>query len=131
MTEELEAIKVFRCPEPGCTAVLSSQGFLDRHWDTGMHRYREDRESLHDFGLGEYVRNIEARGLEPLPLQGEGVIRLASESSQSSSSTPLEMGWALHKPRPPSRYTKEQKDFLVDLFWQGEESRFIMHHLHV
>jgi hypothetical protein len=121
--EELEATRVFFCPEPGCTATYSSQARLDKHWEFGNHRYVSDRESLLDFALGQYVERIEARGLEPVRLHGEGIIGLAPPPDQPGSSPPLQMGWALHRPKSPVRYTEEQKKFLEDLFWKGEATK--------
>ena len=73
-----------------------------------------------DFALGEYIAGIESRGLEPLSEKGEGMHSHASEHPRAAESAPLEMGWALHRPRPPTRRTQAQKDFLLELFRLGQ-----------
>ena len=70
--EELASTKIFACPELGCTAVFAKYGNLQRHLTAGNHRYRLDKESMLDAAAHEYVARIQARGLEPVPLRGEG-----------------------------------------------------------
>ena len=120
MQDELDASRPFFCTEPGCTAAFSSTGRLQRHLDLGKHKLRNEHTSLLDFALGEYVAGIEARGLEPLSEKGEGTLHQSTEHSRAAESAPLEMGWALHRPRPQTRRTKAQKDFLENLFRLGQ-----------
>jgi hypothetical protein len=69
------------------------------------------------------VEKIEARGLEPLRLHGEGIISLAPIHLEANDFPQLEMGWGLHKAKTPTRFSAEQKTFMTDLFWKGETSR--------
>ena len=118
--EELESTKIFHCPELGCTAVFAKYGNLQRHLDAGNHRYRLDRESLLDAAAHEYVARIQARGLEPVPLRGEGNIKLLSEEELAAEENKLSMGWALPPPIVRGKRTPEQQQFVADLWTQGE-----------
>ena len=118
--EELASTKIFACPELGCTAVFAKYGNLQRHLTAGNHRYRLDKESMLDAAAHEYVARIQARGLEPVPLRGEGNLKLLSPEELAAEKKKLAMGWALPPPSVRGTRTAEQQEFVAELWMQGQ-----------
>ena len=56
---------------------------------------------------------------------GGGFVRgqtSAKDSDDHSSAGQLELGWALRRARKSVAFSEKAKNFLIDVFWTGEET---------
>ena len=56
---------MFRCPEAECTKTYQSQCGLDKHLESGKHKYKPETVSLRDAAIGAYKQELEGLRLGP------------------------------------------------------------------
>ena len=110
-------VGLFTCIEEGCVKSFQRFSSLQNHLDVGKHNYVLERETFLDKAMVQYAEKLEqgASSLER-PL-------FECASKAPSVVTPILQGWALKcAATTRRRLTKEQKNFLTDLFLIGERT---------
>jgi len=109
---------MFPCPDAGCTKTYQSQCGLDKHLESGKHKYKPETVSLRDAAIGAYKQELEGLRLGPtLPSIDdamEGIIQ-----SQQVTTPRLQKGWALRTRRVCNTFTEAQRTYLVAKFDAG------------
>ena len=121
--EEEEDV-IFGCPEEGCIKVYQSHSSLQRHLDVGKHLLALEREYTYDVikkKWAETCKLISGSYMEAAHLSTSGS---ASVSFCQSEDTPVtaDMGWALKKTKKSVHFTTKVRQFLREVFLQGEET---------
>ena len=112
-----EESEKFSCPEEGCIKTFQSFAALQRHLDVGKHMLKLARESAYD--------EIKRKWIEACHSVGGGYVQgqtSAKDSDDQSSTGQLELGWALRKAWKSVAFSEKAKNFLVEVFWTGEET---------
>jgi hypothetical protein len=120
-TDNQQKANRFHCPESSCVKVFVSTKALEEHLDTGEHFCKLEKESAYDAIKRKWASTCTTVSTSrTLPGTKSSVAKknVASESSSSASN----MGWAIRKSKSNSRFSKHQKDFLCQIFLQGEET---------
>ena len=120
--EEGESV-IFGCPEEGCIKVYQSHSSLQRPWC---------RET--PFGVGErvHVRRDKKKWAETCKSISGSYMEATHPSTSGSASVSLsqsedtlptaDMGWALKKTKKHVHFTTKARQFLREVFLQGEET---------
>ena len=118
--QDKEQTPVFNCPEETCVHVFSDSSSLQHHLDIGMHSTEPNRESAFD----SIKRNWARRCLSVRPVQKDAPLGAETlAGGPGTASTPsCEQGWALKKKKKSTRFSKEVRQFLVDAFWEGQDT---------
>lgn len=110
---------LFSCKEPGCNCEFSSFEKLQDHIHFGQHVKSKESESVYDGLKRAWVSKFSSMTLESKPR----VTSEATNSSQQSNNEPLQMGWALQKPRTGgSKFSENVKLYLTERFDFGEST---------
>ena len=112
-----EESEKFSFPEEGCIKTFQSCAALQRHLDVGNHMLKLAKESAYD--------EIKRKWIEACHSVGGGYVRgqtSAKDSDDQSSARQLELGWALRRTRKSVAFSEKAKNYLVDVFWTGEET---------
>lgn len=113
-----KAPKVFSCPEIGCVKSFQKYSNLLSHLDVGRHVRMAERETLLDTAMHMYGSSIESiRSIPNLIPFREAAESLALPSTASYAN--LQKGWALRQNRATTRFTSEQRQYLLDKFDEG------------
>ena len=119
-SDDEQSSGLFFCSEPGCQMVFKKFSELESHLDVGEHRQeRGGSESVYD----KLRRDWAAKFLTVDNNEETGRALLAHIDEQRDkneafgSSSDLQLGWALHKPRSQAvRFTDEVKQYLTQKF---------------
>lgn len=118
---------IFPCSEPGCQMVFKKFSELESHLDIGEHsQLHRDSDTVYDKLRRDWaakfltVDNDEETSRAPVAHSDERRHRHEADSSSSD----LQPGWALHKPRSAEavRFTAEVKQYLTTKFDLGERT---------
>ncbi|KAK2564634.1 hypothetical protein P5673_012106 [Acropora cervicornis] len=110
-------VGLFTCIEEGCVKSFQRFSSLQNHLDVGKHNYVLERETFLDKAMVQYAEKL-----------GQGASSLERPLFECASKapsvvTPILQGWALKcAATTRRRLTKEQKNFLTDLFLIGERT---------
>ena len=121
--EEEERV-AFGCPEEGCIKVYQSHSSLQRHLDAGKHLLALERESTYDVikkKWAETCKSISGSYVEA----AQPPTSASASVSHSQSEDPLptaDMGWALKKTKKSVHFTTKVRQFLREVFLQGEDT---------
>ena len=116
----------FGCPEEGCIKVYSSSSHssLQRHLDAGKHLLALERESTYDVIKKKWAET--GKSISGSYVEAAQPPTSASTSvSHSQSEDPLpkaDMGWALKKTKKSVHFTTKVRQFLSEVFLQGEDT---------
>ena len=110
----------FACPEEGCIKVYQSFSALQRHLDLGKHLIKLERQ----------YDQVKCKWAETcLSLTGGYVQAVPSISGASTANQPdnlnmpsAEKGWALKKMRSTVTFSDNARNYLRQVFLQGEET---------
>ena len=113
-----EGSDLFFYPQEGCVKSFLQYSSLEKHLDSGKHKYALEQETLYDKAMTMYATKLE-RGPGVLP---EIVDDGASMSGEGDGSV-LPMGWAF-KPAGVQRknLTVAQQNYLTAVFQAGERT---------
>ncbi|XP_062568266.1 uncharacterized protein LOC134230450, partial [Saccostrea cucullata] len=106
-----ESSLIFTCPEPNCLMSFQKYGYLSKHLDRGNHKTKTHVNSLSDKAKKEFVDQIETK---------RSTLLQKSSTTLPSDKIILERGWALKSKRIARRFSKEQTNFLREIFEKGE-----------
>ena len=112
-----DADTLFTCPEEGCIKSYQRYSSLQKHLDSGRHKYALERMSLLDKALLDYAGNLESGAVAVEKSKGivEGIPAIGVK--------PPEMGWALKNVASNRRrFNESQKRYLKEIFDLGEKT---------
>ena len=120
-TEDEDKIH-FACPEEGCIKVYQSLSALQKHLDVGKHLIKLERETQYDQIKRKWAETC--LSLSGGYVQGVPSFSGASTANQpdNSSMSPAEKGWALKKARRTVPFSENARNYLRQVFLQGEET---------
>ena len=121
--EEEESV-VFGCPEEGCIKVYQSRSSLQRHLDAGKHLLALERESTYDVIKTKWAETCKSISGSYLEADHPPTSTSASVSHTQSENVPptADMGWALKKTKKSVHFTTKVRQFLREVFLQGEDA---------
>ena len=125
-TDGEETSGLFSCSEPGCQMVFKKFSELENHLDVGEHRQvPRCPETVYDKlridWAGKFFTVDKNKETSRAPVAHCEEQRDKYEASSSSSD--LQLGWALHKPRNQGvRFAAEVKQYLTTKFDLGERT---------
>ena len=121
--QEEESV-VFGCPEEGCIKVYQSHSSLQQHLDAGKHLLELERVSTYDIIKKKWAETC--KSISGSYMEAAHPPTSASESvshSQSEDAPPTaDMGWALKKTKKSVHFTTKVRQFLREVFLQGEDT---------
>lgn len=109
---------MFNCPEDTCVDVFLDNRSLQHHLDIGKHTTEPHRESTFD----SVKRNWAKRCLTVRPLQKDAPVETETLVSHATNTPTCQMGWALKKKRKSTKFSTEVKQFLLNAFWEGQDT---------
>ena len=121
--EEEESV-IFGCPEEGCIKVYQSQSSLQRHLDVGKHLLALERESMYDVikkKWAETCKSIFGSYMEATHPSTSGSASVSLSQSEDTLPT-ADIGWTLKKTKKSVHFTTKVRQFLCEVFLQGEET---------
>lgn len=86
---------MFPCPEAGCIKSYQSQCALDRHLESGGHKYKPEKLSLRDAAIGAYKKELEGLRLDKNLPSINHALESIMKSIDAEKSLALPQGWAL------------------------------------
>lgn len=107
------SVKIFSCPEEGCTKTFVRYTALEKHCEYGVHIRALEKVTLQDRAKLSYAQHLEegqTKALSCVCLSGDPHLPL------------LDMGWALKSKPRTTRFSEKQKSFLEKKFLEGEKS---------
>ena len=111
-----DAVKLFACPEEGCTKTYQRFFALQHHLDSGKHERALEHETLLDKAVHEYATRLDEQFTRVQ-------IHQSRAGTTSSSETTLSMGWALKSNTTTRvRFNEKQNQYLRDKFSIGEST---------
>ena len=111
-----DTVKLFACPEEGCTKTYQRFFALQHHLDSGKHERALEHETLLDKAVHEYAARLDEQFTRVQ-------IHQSTAGTTSSSETTLSMGWALKSNTTTRvRFNEKQKQYLRDKFSIGEST---------
>ena len=111
-----DTVKLFSCPEEGCTKTYQRFSALQHHLDIGKHERALERETLLDKAVHGYADRLDEQFTRVQ-------IQQSSAGATSLSQTTLPMGWALRSSTTSrGRFNEKQKQYLMDKFTIGEST---------
>ena len=112
----------FACPEEGCIKVYQSLSALQKHLDVGKHLIKLERETQYDQIKRKWAETC--LSLSGGYVQGVPSFSGASTANQpnNSSMPPAEKEWALKKARSTVPFSENARNYLRQVFLQGEET---------
>ena len=121
--EEEESV-TFGCQEEGCIEVYQSHSSLQRHLDVGEHLLALEREYTYDVIKKKWAETCNSISGSYMEATHPSTYGSASVSlSQSEDTLPTaDMGWALKKTKKSVHFTTKVRQFLREVFLQGEET---------
>ena len=121
--EEEESV-VFGCPEEGCIKVYQSHSSLQRHLDAGKHLLALERESAYDVIKKKWAETCKSISGSYMEAAHSPTSASASVSHSQSEDAPptADMGWALKKTKKSVHFTTKVRQFLREVFLQGEDT---------
>ena len=122
---QLEEERVaFGCPEEGCIKVYQSHSSLQRHLDAGKHLLALERESTYDVikkKWAETCKSISGSYVEAAQPPTSASTSVSHSQSEEPPPT-ADMGWALKKTKKSVHFTTKVRQFLREVFLQGEDT---------
>ena len=113
--------QLFECPEPGCQQIIKSFRELEIRIEIEDHGKKPMNESIYD-----RLRREWAARFSTVDEDSQGASNNSRESARGSEQAArpsnLTRGWALSKPRAPTRFSENVKDYLKAKFNQGEQT---------
>lgn len=109
---------VFSCNEEGCIKTFQSFAALQKHMDVGKHMVRLAKESAYDKIARKWTEACQAVGGDYV----HGETSAISDIDDQALAGQEKQGWALRKARKSVAFSEKAKNYLVDLFWIGEET---------
>ena len=112
------------CPEEGCIKVYQSHSSLQRHLDVGKHLLALEREYTYDVikkKWAETCKSISGSYMEAAHLSTSGSASVSLCQLEDTPAT-ADMGWALKKTKKSVHFTTKVRQFLREVFLQGEET---------
>ena len=121
--EEEESV-VFGCPEEGCIKVYQSHSSLQRHLDAGKHLLALERESMYDVIKKKWAETCKSISGSYMEAAHPPTSASASVSHSQTEDAPptADIGWALKKAKKSVHFTTKVRQFLREVFLQGEGS---------
>ena len=121
--EEEESV-VFGCPEEGCIKVYQSHSSLQRHLDAGKHLLALERESTYDVIKKKWAETCKSISGSYMEAAHPPTSASASVSHSQAEDAPptADMGWALKKTKKSVHFTTKVRQFLREVFLQGEDT---------
>ena len=121
--EEEESV-VFGCPEEACIKVYQSHSSLQRHLDAGKHLLALERESMYDVIKKKWAETCKSISGSYMEAAHPPTSLSASVSHSQSEDAPptADIGWALKKTKKSVHFTTKVRQFLREVFLQGEGS---------
>lgn len=108
--------KVFVCPEEGCMSSFKTSSNLDAHLIVGCKNDHAELRSMPDMCKLKYCSKLSSGAFSSANSQ-----LLSTEVEADNCTSPVkEMGWALKVHKPKTRFTEDQKQFLLDRFNAGK-----------
>ena len=117
-TEGINEKVVFSCNEEGCIKTFQSFAALQKHMDVGKHMVRLAKESAYDKIARKWTEACQAVGGDYVHGETSGI----SDIDDQALAGQEKQGWALRKTRKSVAFSEKAKNYLVDLFWIGEET---------
>lgn len=114
---------VFGCRED-CTKVCQSHSSLQRHLDAGKRLLALERESSHNVikkKWAETCKSISGGYMEVAHTPSSASASVSHSQSEDAPPT-TDMGWAIQKTKKSVHFTTKVRQFLREVFLQGEET---------
>lgn len=102
----------------GCTSRFRYHTNLLRHYATGRHKKRLEKQSLIDKSKVLFHHNLTTSNIRSTPLLSFTIV----PPTNTTDTPQLEEGWALVKNKCHNRFNEKQKRFLESKFNEGFES---------
>ncbi|CAF4127583.1 unnamed protein product, partial [Rotaria magnacalcarata] len=102
----------------GCTARYRYHANLLRHYTTGKHKMKLEKQSLVDKSKVLFHQSLTTNHLRSTPLMSITVVSPENTSTISS----LNQNWASQKSKPNVRFNDKQKQFLQGKFDEGTKT---------
>lgn len=107
---------MFVCPEEGCMSSFKTSSNLDAHLIVGCKNDHAELRSMPDMCKLKYCSKLSSGAFSSANSQ-----LLSTEVEADNCTSPVkEMGWALKVHKPKTRFTEDQKQFLLDRFNAGK-----------
>ena len=107
-----EELKLFQCPEEGCTKAYQLHANLLKHIEIGKHEYQPERLTLRDAAIRSYKDKIEQLHLTPrIPNLQEALKEVWEIAPKHTNIAQLPVGWALKTRRQTTFFNKKQRDY--------------------
>ncbi|CAF2072455.1 unnamed protein product [Rotaria magnacalcarata] len=108
----------FDCLTNGCTARYRYHANLLRHYTTGKHKMKLEKQSFVDKSKVLFHQSLTTNHLRSTPLMSITVVSPENTSTISS----LNQNWASQKSKPNVRFNDKQKQFLQGKFDEGTKT---------
>jgi len=108
---------MFSCQEDGWIKTFKSFAVLQKHLDVVKHMVKLAKESAYN--------EIKRKWTEACHSVGGGYVRGQTSASSSDDQSPagqVEHGWALRRTRKSVAFPEKAKNYLLNMFWMGEET---------
>ncbi|XP_028519078.1 uncharacterized protein LOC114576513 [Exaiptasia diaphana] len=114
--DDEEMSKLFACPVEGCVKMFQRYASLDNHIQYGTCKLKEEKESLFDKAILKYQDKLQTKSSVP------SLAPTQVEKMDDADQAILNRGWALKASKKSSRFSEQQKSFLDEMFFLGQET---------
>jgi len=119
-----EELKLFHCPEEGCTKAYQLHANLLKHIEIGKHEYQPEQLTLRAAAIRSYKEKSEQLHLTPcIPNLQEALKEVWEIAPKCTNIAQLPAGWALKTRRQTTIFNKKQRDYLIGKFNEGLQNK--------
>ncbi len=120
----IEDNELFVCPEQDCDSAFDSFSQLELHIEIGVHEGRRQNETNYDTLKRDWAEKFAGIDSYKTREQKQNTSRNREDNltRANSSFLPLEMGWALAKPRSTARFSENVRSYLSEKFETGQKT---------
>ena len=113
-SDDQKATSLFYCPVEGCLKTFLRSSILQHHVLTGDHVIHSERENMYERAKQGYAKRLEEGFKANLTLE--------TKFELYPGQNKLNQGWALKSCKSRSRFSEKQKEFLDEIFEEGERT---------
>ena len=113
-SDDQRATSLFYCPVEGCLKTFFRSSTLQHHVLTGDHVIHPERENMYERAKQGYAKRLEEGFKANLTLE--------TKFELYPGQNKLNQGWALKSCKSRSPFSEKQKEFLDEIFKEGERT---------
>ena len=113
-SDDQKATSLFYCPVEGCLKTFLRSSTLQHHVLTGDHVIHPERENMYERAKQGYAKRLEEGFKANLTLE--------TKFELYPGQNKLNQGWALKSCKSRSPFSEKQKEFLDEIFKEGERT---------